>query len=121
MKKALLILVAAVLVLCLCVGCSASGEVTWAHYQNWLIESFADKSPTPDSFKELVLSFENWEEIDTTLEPWNKFFGEGTFDASTWDEFVAAGGEGSFNADFEDNYEASGEPTGEPSGEPAVG
>ncbi len=121
MKKFLALPLCLLMLLSLLAGCGGSKEVTWADYQAWLIESFADTSPNPDNFKSLVESIGSWEELDTSLEPWNKILGDEFFNGSTWDEFVAAGGVGSFNKDFVDDTSATGEPpSGEPSGEPAA-
>ena len=97
----------------------SAGNVTWADYRAWLIETFANTSPNPDNFKTLVESIGSWEEIDTSVEPWNKILGDEFFDASTWEEFQTAG-VGTYNSSFVDDYESSGEPTGEASGEPSA-
>ena len=99
---------------------AAAAEVTWEDYLNWLADTIGADSPDPDGFRALLFQASSWEDIDTAAPPWDKIFSEDAFDASTWDEFVAAGGVGTYNEDFQDDAATgSGEPTGEPSGEPA--
>lgn len=100
-------------------------EVTWEDYQNWLIDTFGQQSPDPEGYAALVRSFGSWDEIDPTTQPWDKMLGEDYFNASTFEEFVEAGGVGTYNTEYVDSNEGtgeppSGEPTGEPSGEPAA-
>lgn len=95
-------------------------EVTFEDYLNWLADTFGANSPDPDAYRSLLFQAGSWEDIDVTVGPWDKLFAEDSFNASTWDEFVAAGGVGTYNTDFEDDaLTGSGEPTGEASGEPA--
>lgn len=137
MKKTVSILLTALLMLCLMVGCGgetepaapeaapaapeAAGDVTWESYLNWLADTFGANSPDPDAYRELLFQAQSWDDIDVTVGPWDKLFAEDSFDASTWDEYVAAGGVGTYNEDFEDDaLTGSGEPSGEASAEPAA-
>ena len=98
---------------------AAASEVTWEDYLNWLADTIGTGSPDPDAFRALIFQAKSWDDIDVNSPPWDKMFSEDAFDASTWDEFVAAGGVGTYNEDFQDDAATgSGEPTGEPSGEP---
>lgn len=136
MKRTLSIFLAALMLLCLC-ACGAkedppaatveipaapvAAEITWESYLNWLADTFGANSPDPEAYRALLFQAGNWEEIDVTVGPWDKLFAEDAFDASTWDEFVAAGGIGTYNEAFQDSaLTGSGEPTGEASGEPAA-
>lgn len=138
MKKIIALLIGAVLVLGLLAGCGgsgspaaeeapvapaeaapAAGEVTWDDYLDWLASTIGATSPDPDDFRALLAQAKSWEDVDPASPPWDKIFDEAAFDASTWDEFVAAGGVGTYNADYEDSA-GSGEPSGEPSAEPAA-
>ena len=135
MKKILFAGLAIVLILSVCAGCggnaktetaaeapaAAPAEVTWADYQNWLIDTFGQQSPDPEGYAALVRSFGSWDEIDLTTQPWDKMLGEDYFNASTFEEFVAAGGVGTYNTEYVDSNEGAGEPpSGEPSTEPAA-
>ena len=124
MKKTIAIVLAAILLAAALAGCGGSGgdkkEVTWADYQQWLIDTFAPSSPDPEGVTALIQGLNSWDDVDMDAQPWAKFFGADFFAASTWDEFVAAGGVGTYNTEYEDGAtsgEPSGEPTGEPSGE----
>lgn len=98
-----------------------AAEPTWESYLNWLADTFGANSPDPDAYRALLFQAQSWEDIDVTVGPWDKLFAEDAFNASTWDEYVAAGGVGSYNESFEDDaLTGSGEPTGEPSAEPAA-
>ncbi len=126
MKKRTALLLAAILVLGILAGCGSSGsggssgaEVTWDSYLNWLFDTFGAKSPDPDDYRAQLDQAKSWADIDVNSPPWDRLFSEDGFDASTWDEFVAAGGVGTYNEDFEDSAMQSGEPSGEPTGEPA--
>ncbi len=137
MKKTVSLLLSALLLLCLMAGCGggaetpapaeapaapeAAAEVTWESYLNWLCDTFGANSPDPDAYRALIFQAQSWEDVDVNVGPWDRLFGEDFFDASTWDEFVAAGGVGTYNEDFQDDaLTGSGEPTGEASGEPAA-
>ena len=148
MKKILALLIPAVLILGLLAGCGGSSapaaeeepapdaapaeaapaadpaapaDVTWDDYIDWLASTIGADSPDPDGFRALLSQAHSWDEVDPTSPPWDKIFAEDAFDASTWEEFVAAGGVGTFNADFQDSaLTGSGEPTGEPTDEPAT-
>lgn len=98
-----------------------TADVTWEDYLNWLADTFGADSPDPEAYRALIFQAKSWDDIDVTVGPWDKLFADDAFDASTWDEFVAAGGVGSYNKDYQDDAATgSGEPTGEPSGEPAA-
>lgn len=98
---------------------AASSDVTWEDYLNWLADTFGADSPDPEAYRSLIFQAKSWDDIDVTAGPWDKLFADDAFDASTWDEFVAAGGVGTYNEDFKDDAATgSGEPTGEPSDEP---
>ena len=131
MKKTLILLLALAMILALaaCGGGSAgetapaaasgtaASDVTWEDYLNWLADTFGGDSPDPEAYRALIFQAKSWDDIDVTVGPWDKLFADDAFDASTWDEFVAAGGVGTYNADFADDAETgSGEPTGEPAG-----
>ncbi len=140
MKKNISLLIVFVIMACLLVGCGgdketpapaeasvaaehaeAASEVTWESYLNWLADTFGADSPDPDAYRALLFQAQSWEDIDVTVGPWDKLFAEDAFDASTWDEYVAAGGVGTYNESFADDaLTGSGEPTGEASAEPAA-
>lgn len=80
----------------------AGGEVTWADYQAWLISILPEVCPFPDEVGEIVLATESWDDIDMASGPWGKIFGEDAFACTTWAEFRANGGVGTYNADFVD-------------------
>ncbi len=138
MKKLIALIIGAVLVLGLLAGCGGgssapaeaappaedappAGEVTWDDYINWLADTFGADSPDPEAYRALLAQAKSWEDVDPASPPWDKLFDENAFDASTWDEFVAAGGAGTYNADYADTaLTGSGEPTGEASAEPAA-
>lgn len=127
MKRALTSVLVLVLVLSLFTGAGVRKEVTWEDYQQWLVDNIAAISPFPEPVAAIVWETESWDEIEAGYDsgPWGKFFDEDCYNASTWEEFVAAGGEGTFNADFvdepmgpdADSGDGSGEPSGESSGE----
>ena len=133
MKKTLTLLLSLILLMCVMVGCggestpeapeapAAAAEVTWESYLNWICDTFGADSPDPDAYRALIFQAESWDDIDVNMGPWDRLFGEDFFNASTWDEFVAAGGVGTYNEEFQDDaLTGSGEPTGEASGEPAA-
>lgn len=132
MKKTLALLLAVLAILCVLAGCGSSSEgsapaaaqssdVTWEDYINWMADTFGANSPDPDDYRATLSQAKSWADIDVNSPPWDRLFAEDGFNASTWDEFVAAGGVGTYNEDFEDSaFTGSGEPTGEPSGEPAA-
>lgn len=140
MKKNISLLIVLVIMACLLVGCGGdkdtaipaeapvvaetaevTSEVTWESYLNWLADTFGANSPDPDAYRALLFQAQSWEDIDVTIGPWDKLFAEDAFDASTWDEYVAAGGVGTYNEAFEDDaLTGSGEPTGEASAEPTA-
>lgn len=140
MKKTIALLLLALLTVCLFTGCGGNAEtpapeaapaeavettetaeVSWESYLNWLADTFGADSPDPDAYRDLLFQAQSWDDIDVTVGPWDKLFAEDSFDASTWDEYVAAGGVGTYNTDFADDaLTGSGEASGEASGEPAA-
>lgn len=119
MKKILSLCLCALMLLSLLAGCGSKEEVSFDDYKAWLMEAFVDRSPDPEGIKATLEALNSWEDIDLNSQPWDMFFSESGYNASTWDEFVAAGGVGTFNEDVE-VPESSGEPSGEPSAEPAA-
>ena len=120
MKRTISLLLSLLVLLGLLAGCSGSSdEITFDDYKAWLIEAFVDRSPDPEGIKATFDTLESWEDIDLNSQPWDLFFSESGYNASTWDEFVAAGGIGTFNEDVE-VPETSGDPSGEASGEPTA-
>ena len=82
---------------------AAGGEVTWADYQTWLLSILPEICPFPDAVGEIILATDSWDEIDVDGSgPWGKIFGEDAYNTTPFDEFVANGGVGSYNADFVD-------------------
>lgn len=121
MKKALALLLCIGALVCLLAGCGqSSDEVSFESYKAWLAEAFVDRSPDPDGIRATLEALESWDNIDLTAQPWDMFFSESGYNASTWDEFVAAGGIGTFNEDVEVPSTEGGAPSGEPSGEPSA-
>ena len=120
MKRTISLLLTLIALLSLLAGCGGSKEeVTFDDYKAWLMEAFVERSPDPEGIKATLEALTSWEDIDLNSQPWDMFFSESGYNASTWDEFVAAGGVGTFNEDVE-VPETSGEPSGEASGEPAA-
>jgi len=82
---------------------AAGGEVTWADYQAWLLKILPDICPFPDAVGEIIRNTKSWDEIDVDGNgPWGKIFGEDAYNTTPFDEFVANGGVGTYNADFVD-------------------
>lgn len=141
MKKTILVTVVALLLMGVFSGCGSNEgeavpasdpapatpalEVTWEGYQQWLIDTFAATSPDPEGVATLIRDAKSWEDIDMANGPWGKIFGEENYNASTWDEYVATGGIGTYNTNYVDlpdeNAPASDEASGEASGEPPAG
>lgn len=97
----------------------AAADVTWEDYLSWLADTFGANSPDPEAYRSLIFQAKSWDDIDVTVGPWDKLFSDDAFGASTWDEFVAAGGVGTYNESFmDDAATGSGEPTGEPADNP---
>lgn len=130
MRRTLSAVLVVLLALSLFTGAGLRKEVTWEDYQQWLVDNLAAISPFPEPVSAIVWETESWEEIEAGYDsgPWGKFFDEDCYNASTWEEFVAAGGVGTFNADFVDlpmgpdadsgsSGEASDEASDEASGE----
>lgn len=122
MKKSLILLLCAAALLCVLSACGSSGgsDVTFESYKAWLAEAFVDRSPDPDGIRATLDALESWDDIDLDSQPWDMFFSESGYNASTWDEYVAAGGIGTFNEDVEVPSTEGGTPSGEPSGEPSA-
>ena len=80
---------------------AAGGDVTWADYQDWIISLLPDICPAPEAVAEIIRATNSWDEIDMSG-PWEKIVGEEYFNCSTWPEFEASGGVGTYNADYED-------------------
>lgn len=98
------------------------GDVAWEDYQAWLVSIVPSITPTDDianAIIEEINALSGWDDLDTAVDPWAKFFSDDAYNASTWDEFVAAGGAGTYDEAYVDEAAdgASGEPTGEASGE----
>ena len=97
----------------------AAGEVTWADFQEYLIEKAGGNAPDLEEFKSQVYAINSWDELDQSVSPWDQIFT--TIGLSTWEEFQAGvvkepavmGG-----PDASASGESSGEPSGEPSAEP---
>lgn len=107
----------------------AAGEVTWADYQEYLIEKAGANAPDLDEFKGQVYAINSWDELDQTVSPWDQMFT--TIGLSTWDEFQAgvvkepavmggpdpaASGEPTDEAAAEEPAAEAGEASGEASG-----
>lgn len=126
MKKTVSLLISLLVILGLFAGCgggSSSDEITFDDYKAWLAEAFVSRSPDPEGIQATLDALTSWEDIDLDTQPWDMFFSESGYNASTWDEYVAAGGVGTFNEDVEvptDSGVSSGEASGEASGEPAA-
>lgn len=126
MRRTLSAVLVVLLALSLFTGAGLRKEVTWEDYQQWLVDNLAAISPFPEPVSAIVWETKSWEEIEAGYDsgPWGKFFDEDCYNASTWEEFVAAGGVGTFNADFVDlpmgpdaDSGSSGEASDEASGE----
>ena len=105
-----------------------AAEVTWADYQQYLIDVAGVNAPDLDEFKAQVEAIHSWDEMPLDVSPWDQFFS--TLGLSTWEEFqqgivkelavvggpdAAASGE----ATEEPAADASGEPAADASGEPS--
>ncbi len=103
MKRTIAVLAVLLLAMSLFMG-AGTRDVTWEDYQQWLVDNLAAISPFPEPVSAIVWETASWEEIEAGYNsgPWGKFFDEDCYNASTWEEFVAAGGVGTFNADFVD-------------------
>ena len=86
MKKLLAILVSAVMIFAMCMTVfAAPAEVTWADYQQYLIDTAGSNAPDLQEFKDQVMAINSWEELDQTVSPWDQMFT--TIGLSTWEEF----------------------------------
>ncbi len=114
MKRAcILLLCAAALCVLLCACGKDTAEVSFESYKEWLAEAFVERSPDPDGIQATLDALGSWDEVDLNSPPWDMFFSDSGYNASTWEEFVAAGGIGTFNEDVE-LPAASGEPSADP-------
>ena len=59
--------------------------MTWADYQQYLIDAAGGNAPDLDEFKSQVYSFSDWDSIPQDESPWDQLFT--TVGVSTWDEF----------------------------------
>jgi len=66
---------------------AAAGDVTWADYQEYLIEAAGGNAPNLDEFKGQVYAINSWDEMPLDQSPWDMLFT--TVGVSTWDEFQA--------------------------------
>lgn len=66
---------------------AADGDVTWADYQEYLIEAAGGNAPDLDEFKGQVYSYNSWDELPMDQGPWDQLFT--TLGISTWEEFQA--------------------------------
>ncbi|MGM9614807.1 MAG: hypothetical protein ACI3W7_04680, partial [Oscillospiraceae bacterium] len=66
---------------------AASGDVTWADYQEYLIEAAGGNAPDLDEFKGQVYAINSWEEMPLDESPWDMLFT--TVGISTWADFQA--------------------------------
>ena len=90
MKKAISVVMTLLMLLSLLAGCGGSKEeVTFDDYKAWLMEAFVERSPDPEGIKATLEALTGWEDIDLNAQPWDMFFSENGYNASTWDEFVA--------------------------------
>ena len=62
-----------------------AGEVTWADYQQYLIDTAGVNAPDLDEFKGQVYAINSWDEMPLDQSPWDQFFT--TLGLSTWEEF----------------------------------
>ena len=67
------------------VTAAAEGGVTWADYQQYLIDAAGGNAPNLDEFKGQVYSFNDWDSIPQNESPWDQLFT--TVGVSTWEEF----------------------------------
>ena len=88
MKKLLAMTMVLCLVLALCAGCGSKDEgASWADYQAYLVEKAGSNAPDLDEFKAQIDALKSWDDIDTSVSPWDQMFT--TVGLSTWDEFKA--------------------------------
>lgn len=88
MKKLLAILLSATMIFALCATSFAGeGGVTWADYQQYLIDTAGSNAPDLQEFTDQVMAIGSWEELDQTVSPWDQMFT--TIGLSTWEEFQA--------------------------------
>ena len=88
MKKLVALLVSAAMILTLAASAfAAPSEVTWADYQQYLIDTAGSNAPDLQEFTDQVMAISSWEELDQTVSPWDQMFT--TIGLSTWEEFQA--------------------------------
>ena len=130
MKKTLALLLAAVMVLAFAAcgsktdapaeapaapaaeapAAAPAGEVTWADYQQYLIDTAGANAPDLDEFKGQVYAINSWDEMPLDQSPWDQFFT--TLGLSTWEEF-----QNGIVKELAVTGTASGDASGAPSGE----
>ena len=66
---------------------AAAGDVTWADYQEYLIEAAGGNAPNLDEFKGQVYAINSWDEMPLDQSPWDQLFT--TVGISTWADFQA--------------------------------
>ncbi len=74
-----------------------AGEVSWADYQAYLLNTIGAGAPDKAELQAQIDALGSWSDIDVTASPWDMFFKEGSSffgQVMTWDDFVAAGGNG---------------------------
>ena len=64
---------------------AAPAEVTWADYQQYLIDTAGVNAPDLDEFTAQVEAIHSWDEMPLDQSPWDQFFS--TLGLSTWEEF----------------------------------
>ena len=89
---------------------AASAEVTWADYQQYLIDTAGVNAPDLDEFKGQVYAINSWDEMPLDQSPWDQFFS--TLGLSTWEEF-----QNGIVKELAVVGTASGDASGAPSGE----
>ena len=87
-----------------------AGEVTWADYQQYLIDTAGVNAPDLDEFKGQVYAINSWDEMPLDQSPWDQFFN--TLGLSTWEEF-----QNGIVKELAVVGTASGDASGAPSGE----
>ena len=87
-----------------------AGEVTWADYQQYLIDTAGANAPDLDEFKAQVAAIGSWDEMPLDQSPWDQFFT--TLGLSTWEEFQQG-----IVKELAVTGTASGDASGAPSGE----
>ena len=89
---------------------AAPAEVSWADYQQYLIDTAGGNAPDLDEFKSQVYAINSWDEMPLDQSPWDQFFS--TLGLSTWEEF-----QNGIVKEAAVTGTASGDASGAPSGE----